>query len=125
MYWTLLRNRIWPVVLILSGLLAGLAGAGVVGGVARQAIMLWFLLVCPGMAFVPLFGAGDPIARWTLAVALSLTLDALVSMISLYSAHWSMPAILGVLLALTFLGALAQLTRPGNARSTGNQADAL
>lgn len=82
---------------------------GNVAAPARPFITLWFLLVCPGMAFVRSLRIHDRIAQWTLAVALSLALDTIVAGVFLYSGRWSPANTLIVLICISFLGVLLQV----------------
>lgn len=65
----------WPAVIVASGVaLAGLIVAGTDGPV-RVLVTLWFLLVCTGMAYVPLLSITSPATELLLGVALSLSID--------------------------------------------------
>lgn len=78
----------------------------------RPLIVLWFLLVCPGMALVRFLRLREPIAEWTLAIAVSLVLDALVASVQLYAGRWSPTLTLNILIGLCVAGALVQLFFP-------------
>src|SRR6266545_3975254 len=47
----------WPLVVIGSALVLGALLAFDFSGPVRVVAALWFLLACPGMAFIPLLGA--------------------------------------------------------------------
>jgi hypothetical protein len=49
------------------------------------------------------------ITEWMLAIALSLTIDAVVAGIQMYAGHWSPPTTLEIIIALCILGAVAQI----------------
>jgi hypothetical protein len=66
--------------------------------------MLWFVTICPGMSLVSLLKLGHFIIEVTLAIALSLSLDAIVVGIFLYAGYWSPPAMLWVLIILSLIG---------------------
>lgn len=74
----------------------------------RAVVVLWFLILCPGMAFVRLLQVKDAWAEWTLAIALSLAIDALVAIFILYVGLWSPVWILVVIAILTLAGVLFQ-----------------
>jgi hypothetical protein len=61
------------------------------------------------MALVRFLYLREPITEWTLAVAVSLTLDTLVASIQLYSGHWSPAITLNILIWICIAGAFAQL----------------
>jgi hypothetical protein len=82
---------------------------GDVQGPLRFVVAFWFLLVCPGMALVPLMRLRDRIAEWTLAIALSLALDALVAGAMVFFGAWSPERGLIILVAVSLIGALLQV----------------
>lgn len=74
----------------------------------RAVAVLSFLVLCPGMAFVGLLRLKDSWAEWTLAIALSLAIDALVAIFILYVGLWSPTWIFMVIAILTLAGVLFQ-----------------
>ena len=100
------RDRRWRLVLGLSTLAAAAAVFGEVTGAVRAPVVLWFVLVCPGLAIVRLLRLREAAAELTLAVALSLALAVIVPTTLLYSGAWSPAAGLAILMAVT-CGALA------------------
>ncbi len=99
----------WPVMIVLSAVGIGLAVIQGWPAPARAALALWFLLICPGMAFVRLLQLDDKVREWTLAVALSLALDTGLALLMVYSRLWSPRLGLALLIGLSGLGALLQL----------------
>ena len=105
-YW---RFLLWPLVILIS--------VGVVicftfmhpGSPLQGIAILWFVTLCPGMSLVPMLKLEHFIIEITLAIALSLSIDAIVVGIFLYSGHWSPPAILWVLITLSLLASILQL----------------
>jgi hypothetical protein len=77
--------------------------------VLRHAVVMCFLFTCPGMVLVRFFHFRDVAAEWTLAVALSLALDAIIASIQLYAGHWSPSITLSMLIGLCVVGATVQL----------------
>jgi len=75
---------------------------------SRALIAVWFLLVCPGMAFVRLLQLQDQASEWTIAIALSLALDAAVAIIMVYGGIWSPDSGLRALILISLVGALMQ-----------------
>ncbi len=100
---------LWPAAIVLSTVGAIVAADAGIAPSFRPAIVLGFLLVCPGMAFVRLLRLGTWVAEWTLAVALSLTLDTLVAMAMVYFTVWSPTLGLTILAGLSVAGSLLQL----------------
>jgi hypothetical protein len=102
-------THLWPIVIMLSALAAGLVNFVIPGAAGRPIIVMWFLFVCPGMVLVRFFRLGEPVAEWTLAVALSLAIDALVAGIQLYVGLWYPAATLEILIGFCLVGAIAQI----------------
>ncbi|HLG78575.1 MAG TPA: hypothetical protein VKX46_19340 [Ktedonobacteraceae bacterium] len=103
---------LWPVILIFSTAAAALVTFVMPTAAVTPLIVMWFLFVCPGMALVRAFHLGERMIGWTLGVALSFAVDAIVVIIFLYAHFWSLPGMMSVLLTITLLGACAQLIRP-------------
>ena len=111
----------WPVAIALSSLvLSNLVLAGVHGPV-RLLVTLWFLLLCTGMAFVPLFGLTDRATELALGVVTSIALDAVVTTTFVEAGGLSATAGLFVLQALALAGcalqALAWMRAPEGRRA--------
>ncbi len=107
--WTLLR----PAVIILSALATGLVNFVIPGAAGRPIIVMWFLFVCPGMVLVRFFRLSEPVAEWTLAIALSLAIDALLAGIQMYAGLWFPAATLEILIGFCLVGAIAQIAQSG------------
>ncbi len=99
---------LWPTIIILSAVAAGLVTFIPTGPFLRLVVVLWFLLICPGMMLVRFFQLREPLLEWVLAVALSLAADTIVAGILLYAGRWSPGDAFALLLGLTVAGALAQ-----------------
>jgi hypothetical protein len=99
-----------PIVAAAALAAAAVAFAGAPGPL-RAPVVLVFLALGPGMAFVPLLGLRDPVAELTLALGASLALDLVVAATMLYAGAWSPPASLAVLAALALGGAALQYGR--------------
>jgi hypothetical protein len=105
--WTLL----WPAVIILSALAAGFVNFVIPGAAGQPIIVMWFLFVCPGMVLVRFLRLSEPVSEWTLAIALSLAIDAIVAGIQMYAGLWSPPATLAILIGFCLVGAIAQIAQ--------------
>jgi hypothetical protein len=98
---------VWPLVIVLSTL-AVLFFVLIAPGTAVQPyIVMWFLIMCPGMAWVRLLHF-DVIVELTLCVAGGLSIDAIVVGFFLYGHFWSPPAMLITLSLLTLAGVAVQ-----------------
>ncbi len=99
------RRIVWPIALIASAVaVLVVTEVHVLPGI-RQGVAMWFLLVCPGMGYVQFLRLRDVWAEWTLAVALSLSLGAIVALVMLMAHAWSLRGGLAALAAITVIGA--------------------
>jgi hypothetical protein len=101
----------WTWILVASAVLAGALALAGMHSPLRVAVVLWFVLVCPGMAFVRLLDLEDAAAELALAVALSIALATAVGGVALYGGLWAPGASLAVLVAITIAAALAPVAR--------------
>lgn len=101
----------WPVGILLSAVAMAVCVSLAPGQAARLIVTLWFLSVCPGMAFLELSELQDGYATLALAVALSWSIDAMVGATLLYLGRWSVHVALLALLVLTVAGALLRLAQ--------------
>jgi len=104
----------WPCTIIVSSFAVTATTFVGLAVPLRPLIALWFLLICPGMAFVDLFTIQDRFAKLTLAVTLSISLVALVSGIQLYLGMWSPNVGLVALLCLTLIPTVWQFVTFNN-----------
>lgn len=104
--------------LILSAGGAVLADVSGISSSIRVAIIFWFMLVCPGMAFVRLLHLDSLIVELTLAISLSITLGTLVAEAMVLARRWSPQAGLVVLAAMTIGGAMLQIRTSAASRET-------
>jgi hypothetical protein len=102
---------IWPAIIATSAIATVLASLGEGNQPLRSGVAFWFLLVCPGMAFVRLLGLSEPFSEWAVAVALSVALDTVVGEVLLFAGAWSAASGLTALAALSIGGAALQVGR--------------
>jgi len=100
---------IWPAVILCSAVISGLFFFLELASPFRLIATLWFLLVCPGMAFVRLLQLDESYYEWTLGIALSISLDAIVACILLYGGLWSIELAISIVVLLSLLGASLQI----------------
>ena len=121
---------LWPTIIILSAGAASLVTFVIPASPMRPIVVMWFLFICPGIAPVRLLRLNEPVVEWTLAIALSYAMDAIVAGIQLYVGRWSPTLTLEIVIALSLAGVIIQLTtmhsrttlssppvQPGSARS--------
>jgi len=99
----------WSATIVVSGGTLAILAFNDVANPLRLILALWFLLICPGMAFIQLLNFRDHLYEIVLAVSLSLALDIIIASILLYSGLWSPELILLILIALSSFGVLCQL----------------
>lgn len=75
----------------------------------RVAIVFWFMLVCPGMAFVRLLHLRGLLMELTLAIGLSIALDTIVAEGMVLAKRWSPEGGLVALAVLCAVGAVIQI----------------
>ncbi len=100
---------LWPAIIVLSTVAAGLVTFVVMDTAVRPFIVLWFLFVCPGMALVRFFRLEELVVEWILALALSFAVDAIVAGVLLYAGRWSPTATLEILMGISLGGAILQI----------------
>ena len=105
----MIRSMAWPIIIIISAIALALAVVGTFASPMRTVLAFWFLLVCPGMAFVRLLHLKDGLAQWTLALALSLALDTIVAEIMVLNRLWSTPGGVFALICLSLIGVYLQI----------------
>ncbi|HEY7414854.1 MAG TPA: hypothetical protein VH593_06655 [Ktedonobacteraceae bacterium] len=101
---------IWPVIIILSTIAAGIAVFLLTSIPIRPLIVIWFLFLCPGMTVIRFFHLREIVIELAQAIALSITIDAFIASIQLYMHLWSPEASCGILIALCLIGSTFQLT---------------
>ncbi len=102
-------NWLWPTIIIFSAVAAGLVYFVFTDTIVRPALVFWFLFVCPGMMVVRFLHLKELVVEWTIALALSFAIDALVAGIQLYAGKWSPTGTLSILIGLSLGGAIVQL----------------
>ena len=101
------RRLVWPAVLVVSTVAVSAVTFAGVWPSARPVAALPFLVLCPGLAWARLLRVEPALNEVLLGVALSLALDTIVSTALLYAHQPSAKASLGVLVAITLGGLLA------------------
>ncbi|HZO71277.1 MAG TPA: hypothetical protein VFB60_03680 [Ktedonobacteraceae bacterium] len=99
-----MRTFVWPIVVIVSTYLVGLVTFMFPAATVRPLLVLWFLVVCPGIVVVRFLRLRSPAAEWALIVALSLVIDGIVAGIQLYSGRWSPFATMVILMMFCSVG---------------------
>lgn len=103
--------RIPPLVVLVLTLAAVIAALDADGSDVNKLAVVLFVLVCPGLALVPLFRLNDVWAEVTLALALSITVSTVLATTLLFAGLWSPAATFIGLAAISLAGAGVQLRR--------------
>ncbi|HEX9016723.1 MAG TPA: hypothetical protein VF960_12095 [Chloroflexota bacterium] len=106
------RHYQWPIAIIVLALAADLAVVADVHVAIRAVVVLSFLVVGPGLAFVRLIGFTSGYVEYTLAIALSLTLDTIVAETLIMARLWSVSTAMAILVFLTLVGVVLQIVSP-------------
>lgn len=110
----MLRHYFWPVIITVSILLTGVAGNSD-AGILRAIITTWFLLICPGMAFVKLLRIEEQAIELVIALAVSIAMSTLVSEAMALANIWMPRIALVVLMGISGVGVMLQvITAPRN-----------
>lgn len=96
----------WLLVNAVSSAVAIVATVAGEGTALTTVPLLWFLAVCPGLGYVHLLGMDDAMRRWTITIALSLALDALVAEALLYTHMYTALRVVVVLAVVACAGAV-------------------
>lgn len=99
-----IRADNWPWIIAVSTVAVAICTLVQADPLIRGPIVLWFSLVCTGMAWVRVIRIGDPPAEAAAAVALSVALSGLAAAAFLFSGHWSPSWTLMVLQVVTLVG---------------------
>lgn len=105
--------RLWHLALVVAlstGLLATVLLA--VNSPVRVLFALLFLLLCPGLGFAGLTQVCTGLAGWTLVVALSLAIDAIVANAMVYAGLWSLRGGMVALVGISLLGVILPFCLP-------------
>ena len=111
----------WPLVIGVSAAVAAVAVYADIDVAARAVVVLWFMLVCPGMALVRLLRLSDPLTELAIAVALSLALETVLAGALLYVGSANFEVTFGVLLGVTLAAVAVDVTRGSAARMPAAQ----
>ena len=105
---------LWRWVIFLSGMAVSVVVFTGALPAVQPFVVLPFLLLCPGLAWIRLLRLESGLAELTLSVALSLVLTTGVAGAMLYAGAWSPRGSLAVLLALTVVALVLDVaTRRG------------
>jgi uncharacterized membrane protein len=114
-----MKNALWwPLVIAASALAAGALTFLQAVAPLRAAVGFWFLLVCPGMAYVRLLRVKAVFFGWVLAIALSIAIDTIIAQVLLVTGNWSSRLALIVVIIVSLIGVAIQVVfaNPGQTK---------
>ncbi len=100
------RDLVWPGIVAASTVVMTVVVALGLGPPIAPVIAVWFVFVCPGLPYVRLLNLREPLSELLLAIALSLSIEAVVSLMLLWRSAWTSGRMLQIVVALTVLGVL-------------------
>jgi uncharacterized membrane protein len=103
------RKLLWAVLLVASAVGAQWAVETNQATPLRSGLLFGFLLICPGLALIPLFQLTDGLVAAVLAVGLSLGLETLLATVMAYTGLWSPENALLLLIGLTLTAVVTRL----------------
>ena len=112
------RDLLWPGIVMSSTVAMIVVTIIGLGPPIAPAVALWFVLVCPGLPYVRLLGLREPLNEFLLTIALSLSIEAVVSLLLVWSSAWSSGRMLQVIIGITMLGAMLDADRTVSGRAT-------
>jgi hypothetical protein len=104
----MIDRRGWPAVIVVSLVSLDVLIAVGIGGPVRVVLTLWLLLICTGMAFVPLLELASLHVELVLGVAASVALSAVVATSAVVIGFRFATSGLIVLEAITLVGCALQ-----------------
>jgi uncharacterized membrane protein len=116
-----MKNALWwPLAIAASALAAGTLTLLQVVAPLRAAVGFWFLLVCPGMAYVRLLRVKTIFFEWVLAIALSIAIDTIIAQALLVTGNWSSRLALIVVIVVSLIGVAIQIifANPGQTKES-------
>ncbi|MDD5370309.1 MAG: hypothetical protein PHQ40_14595 [Anaerolineaceae bacterium] len=101
----------WPTVILASMVAVWGEMASGAHSPLRPFIAFWFLLVCPGMAYLPLLHLRDAAIEFVLGIALSIAICAVVSELLVLASSWNPEMALLIVSAFAAVGGAMQVRR--------------
>lgn len=105
------RDLVWPEIVTASTVMMALVVRLGLGPPLAPIIAVWFVFVCPGLPYVRLLNLREPLTEALLAIALSLSIEAVVGLVLLRTATWTSVGMLQIVLAITVVGVLLDAGR--------------
>jgi len=119
------RDLMWPGIVAVSTAAIVVVTVLQIGPPLAPPVAFWFVFVCPGLPYVRLLDLRDPLNEFLLAIALSLSIESIVSLVLLWRSAWTSGRMLQVVIAITLLGVLLDADRTGWRSVTTSRVEAL
>lgn len=105
------QKLFWPAVILVSGILILIMMAANVQSPIRPWLAFWFLLICPGFAFIPLLRLRSGWIQLPIGLALSIAIDTIVAETLVLARLWSSLGALIIICGIAFAGIALQYFR--------------
>lgn len=105
------KRLAWPLIVVASSVVMFATVREGGQSSLRTVITVWFFLICPGMPYILSLRLGDGLTEWTLAIALSLAIDTIVSMTILFAGIWDFKLGMIITTAIAWVGVGLHLAR--------------
>ncbi len=102
----------WPIAILGSATLILVFTTLDVQFFMRPALVIGFITICPGMAWIQAFRVKEVGLRWTLAISATLSVDLLLAMGMLYFNRWSPTSAMVILVVIAGAGLLVDQMMP-------------
>lgn len=99
----------WWIIIPLWGVAAWLAVFNDVNLVLRFTVVFGFLMICPGKVLTYFLPISDETSQWSVSLALSVLLNAIVSLVMIYAKVWEPQYGLLLMIGLSIIGIIAQI----------------
>lgn len=105
------QRLLWPAVILVSGILVLIMMAANIQSPIRPWLAFWFLLVCPGFAYLPLLRLRSGWIQLPVGLALSVAIDTIVAETLVLARLWSSLGALIIICGIAFAGIALQYFR--------------
>jgi hypothetical protein len=104
-----MRKFPWPFVVAALSVAITVVRIADIGPPIAPLIALVFVLFCPGLPYVRMLDVREPLTEAVMSVALSISIEALVSVPLLVASAWTADRMLAMAIAIAMFGAIAEV----------------
>lgn len=115
----------WPVLILIWAAATALVVFADILPAVRPAVVIGFMLICPGMALIRLLRISDTLHEMVFAIGLSLAIDSALASLMLYAGAWNPDRSVAYLIILSVVGALFQIAALTRRMEPGDENEAV